>query len=235
MPAAVSPRPGRCWRTRPDCWPVSTSCSTSHRWPPPGPRPRGWTGGFLDVDTASQDTLELAIERDASWVVGELAWLRRLAGLPAAADGSPGPYAAQLAGDVRAAAAHWTALGCPYDAALALAGSADEDDLRAALAAFQRLGARPAAAIVARRLRDRGARGLPRGPLPGTRANPAGLTPREVEVLALLGSGASNADIAARLFLSERTVHHHVSAILRKLGVDNRGRAASEAVRLGLG
>jgi DNA-binding NarL/FixJ family response regulator len=53
-------------------------------------------------------------------------------------------------------------------------------------------------------------------------------------VLVLLGSGASNADIAARLFLSERTVHHHVAAILRKLGVDNRGRAVSEAARLGL-
>jgi DNA-binding CsgD family transcriptional regulator/tetratricopeptide (TPR) repeat protein len=195
-----------------------------------------WLGGRpAEVDSATRDVLDFAIERDATWIVGELAWLRRLAGLPAPTDGSAGPYAAQLAGDVRAAAAHWARLGCPYDSALALAGSADEGDLRSALGTFQRLGARPAAAIVARRLRERGARGLPRGPLPGTRANPAGLTAREVEVLTLLGSGLSNADIAARLFLSERTVHHHVAAILRKLGVDSRGRAVSEAARLGLG
>jgi DNA-binding CsgD family transcriptional regulator len=188
-----------------------------------------------DVEAVTRDALELAAARDAGWVVGELAWLRRLAGSPGPDGFGAGPYQAQLAGDVRAAAAHWTALGCPYDAALALAGSADEDDLRAALAGFQRLGARPAAAIVARRLRERGVRGLPRGPLPGTRSDPAGLTAREREVLALLGSGASNADIAARLFLSERTVHHHVAAVLRKLGVDSRGRAVSEAARIGLG
>jgi DNA-binding CsgD family transcriptional regulator/tetratricopeptide (TPR) repeat protein len=194
-----------------------------------------WLAGRpADVDAATAGTLELALDREAGWVVGELAWLRRLAGLPAGADGACGPYGAQLGGDVRAAAAQWTALGCPYDAALALAGSADEGDLRTALAAFQRLGARPAAAVVGRRLRERGARGLPRGPLPRTRDNPAGLTPREAEVLRLLGSGASNADIAGRLFLSERTVHHHVAAILRKLGVDSRGRAVSEAARLGL-
>ncbi len=194
-----------------------------------------WLAGRpADVDEATYEPLELAVERDAGWVAGELAWLRRLAGLPAAADGALGPYSVQLAGDVRAAAARWTALGCPYDAALALAGSTDEDDLRSALATFQRLGARPAAAIVARRLRGRGVRGLPRGPLPGTRANPAGLTARESQVLDLLGSGASNADIAARLFVSERTVHHHVGAVLRKLGVDSRGRAVSEAARRGL-
>jgi DNA-binding CsgD family transcriptional regulator/tetratricopeptide (TPR) repeat protein len=195
-----------------------------------------WLDGRpADVDEATREPLELAIERDAGWIVGELAWLRRLAGLPASADGALGPYSAQLAGDVREAAARWTALGCAYDAALALAGSTDEDDLRRALTEFQRLGARPAAAVVARRLRERGVRGLPRGPMPGTRANPAGLTARESEVLELLRSGASNAEIAARLFLSERTVHHHVGAVLRKLGVDSRGRAASEAARRGLG
>jgi DNA-binding CsgD family transcriptional regulator len=187
-----------------------------------------------DVGPESERALEVAAERDAGWVVGELAWLRRLAGGDPWADGAAGPYGLQLAGDVRGAAERWAVLGCPYDAALALVGSADEADLRTALAEFQRLGARPAAAIVTRRLRERGARGVPRGPLPGTRANPAGLTARELEVLELLGSGASNADIAARLFLSERTVHHHVAAILRKLGVDSRGRAVSEATRLGL-
>src|SRR6185369_10468818 len=98
-----------------------------------------------------------------------------------------------LAADL-AAAARWDELDCPYDAALALAASDDEDDLRRALAGFQRLGARPAAAVVSRRLREGGARGVPRGPRRSTRQNPVGLTARETEVLALLGSGASNAE-----------------------------------------
>jgi DNA-binding NarL/FixJ family response regulator len=87
---------------------------------------------------------------------------------------------------------------------------------------------------VARRLRERGARGVPRGPRPATRENPAGLTARELEVLALVAGGLRNAQIAERLFLSEKTVDHHVSAILRKLDVRTRAQASADAVRLGL-
>jgi ATP/maltotriose-dependent transcriptional regulator MalT len=84
------------------------------------------------------------------------------------------------------------------------------------------------------RLRERGARGLPRGPRARTRANPAGLTPRELEVLALVADGLRNAEIAQRLVLSAKTVDHHVSAILRKLEVRTRGEAGAAAERLGL-
>ena len=115
-----------------------------------------------------------------------------------------------------------------------LAASDAEDDLRESLRELQGLGARPAAAIVARRLRERGARGVQLGPRAATRANPAGLTARQLDVLALLTRGDRNADIAAKLFVSEKTVDHHVSAILRKLGVRTRGQAAAEAARLGI-
>ncbi|HEY1333218.1 MAG TPA: helix-turn-helix transcriptional regulator, partial [Myxococcaceae bacterium] len=110
----------------------------------------------------------------------------------------------------------------------------DDESLRAALDILTRLGARPAAAIVARRLRERGARGVARGPRASTRANPAQLTARESEVLALLAEGLRNAEIAERLFLSHRTVEHHVSAILQKLGARNRGEAVAAARRLAL-
>jgi DNA-binding CsgD family transcriptional regulator/tetratricopeptide (TPR) repeat protein len=186
------------------------------------------------VDDITRDTLETAVDRRAAWVIGELAWLRRLAGVHETVPAVIEPYATQLTGDANAAAAHWTRLGCPYDAALALVESDDERSLRLALAEFQRLGARPAAAIVARRLRDHGVRDLPRGPRAETEHHPARLTPREAEVLAHIRQGASNAEIATRLYLSEKTVHHHVSAILRKLGVVSRGQAAFAAAQRGL-
>jgi DNA-binding CsgD family transcriptional regulator len=186
------------------------------------------------VDDMTRHVLDSAIERRAGWVVGELAWLRRIAGVYEAVPDAVEPYSSQLTGDAGGAAAWWTRLGCPYDAALARVDSDDEDDLRLALSEFQRLGARPAAGVVARRLREHGVRGLPRGPRPETMTNPARLTRRESEVLALIQRGMSNAEIAARLYLAEKTVHHHVSAILRKLGVGSRGQAVSEAARLGL-
>ena len=139
-----------------------------------------------------------------------------------------------MSGDWASAAQLWSDLGCPYDAALALAGADDDYALRRAFDELQRLGAQPAAAIVAHRLRARGVRGLPRGPRTSTRENPASLTPREVEVLRLVAQGLRNAEIAALLFLSEKTVAHHVSAILRKLGVRTRGQASAAAARLGL-
>ena len=67
-----------------------------------------------------------------------------------------------------------------------------------------------------------------------TRANPASLTRRELDVLRLVAAGKRNADVADELVLSRRTVDHHVSAILRKLEVRTRGEAAAEAARLGL-
>ena len=86
----------------------------------------------------------------------------------------------------------------------------------------------------ARKLRERGVRGVRRGPRRGTRANPVCLTARELEVLALLAKGLRNAAIAAQLVVSEKTVGHHVAAILRKLDVRTRGWAAAEAGRLDL-
>jgi DNA-binding CsgD family transcriptional regulator len=194
-----------------------------------------WLEGRFDaVAEVTESALELARCDDVGPVLGELAVWRRRAGLvePAPA-GAAEPYATQLAGDWQAAAARWTELGAPYQAALALADSGDEAALRRALDELQRLGATAAAAVVARRLRSRGARGLPRGPRPQTRRNPANLTPRELEVLALVADGRRNGDIAQRLFLSEKTVSHHVSAILRKLDVKTRGEAGAAYVRIG--
>jgi len=195
---------------------------------------------WLDGDDAAvievtDRALELARRRAAWWVVGDLLRWRRMAGARDAVPPEvPAPYAAELSGDPRRAEELWTGLGCRYDAAMALAESDDVDLLHRALAELRELGAEPVAAIVARRIRDRGGRGIARGPRPSTRANPAGLTSRELEVLQLVAEGLRNAEIAARLTLSERTIDHHVSAILRKLAVKTRTEASAEAVRLGL-
>jgi DNA-binding NarL/FixJ family response regulator len=117
---------------------------------------------------------------------------------------------------------------------VALGLSGDEELMRRGHDELVGLGARGAANLVARRLRERGARGLARGPRSATRANSAQLTGRQLEVLTLLADGLRNSAIAAKLFVSTRTVDHHVSAILGKLGVESRGEAVAQARRLGL-
>jgi len=172
---------------------------------------------------------------ESHWFAGELEVWRHRAGLdcgdPA---GLPEPYRLEITGDAAGAARWWQERGCSYEAALALAGSGDRAALRRALDMLRGLGAHPAAAAVARRLRALGEHGVPRGPRPATAANPAGLTSRETEVLRLMAAGLTNAEIAARLVLSDRTVAHHVSAIFRKLGARTRGEAGEQAARLGL-
>lgn len=169
------------------------------------------------------------------WFAGDIEAWRHRAGLDCGDPAElPEPYRLEISGDVEGAARWWQERGCAYDAALALACSGDPVLMRRALDMLHDLGAQPAAAVVARRLRSLGARSLPRGPRPATAANPAGLTGREAQVLALLATGLANSEIAARLVLSDRTVDNHVSAILRKLGVPNRAEARAAAVRLGL-
>ena len=138
------------------------------------------------------------------------------------------PVRLELAGDWRAAISAWRELDAPYEAALA-AMSGDDRAARDALAALHRLGARATVRAFTRERGARAGRGL-RGPRRTTLANAAGLTRREQEVLAQVAQGLTNAAIADALCLSERTVAHHVSAILGKLGVSTR-TAAVEAAR----
>lgn len=144
----------------------------------------------------------------------------------------PAPVLAELAGDWRAAVRGWRELDAPYEAALA-ALPGDDRAARDALAALRRLGTDGAADAFARERAERGAR-TPRGPRRSTLAHPAGLTRREQEVLERLATGATNAAIASSLHLSERTVGHHVSSILRKLGATSRLAAVEQARRRGL-
>ncbi|MEU4419780.1 AAA family ATPase [Actinoplanes sp. NPDC024001] len=157
-------------------------------------------------------------------------WLHRLgADVPLAE-----PYAIQAHGDPREAADFWERAGCRYDQAVALSHSTDPDDLLTAVRLLDALGADPLARRVRSRLRQLGVARIPRGPQPGTRGNPAGLTGRQAEVLRLLAEGLSNPEIAARLVLSTRTVDAHVAAVFTKLAARTRREAVAKARELGL-
>lgn len=173
------------------------------------------------------------------WARGELAvWLRRLGSSPnievAEVADVAEPYRLLLDGECAAAAATFDALGVPYDAALARIDSGDPDAIRNGLDALDRLGAVAVAAKVRRDLRSKGVNRVPARRRTATLANPHGLTPRQVEVLQLLDGGLTNNELADRLFLSVKTVDHHVSAILSKLQVTKRRDAVARARELGI-
>jgi DNA-binding CsgD family transcriptional regulator/tetratricopeptide (TPR) repeat protein len=195
-----------------------------------------WLAGDLErTGEEARAVYDLALQHQHRWHTGELTYWRWKSGetVPVP-DCVAEPYRLQVAGEWQAASDAWRALGCPYEAARALADSDDEALLRRALQELEALGAAPLAGIVTRKLRDLGVRGIPRGPRADTLASPAGLTRRETEVLILVAEGLRDADIAERLYLSPKTVGHHVSSILGKLGVHSRTEAAGEAVRLGI-
>ena len=192
-----------------------------------------WLEGRLDAARAELDRV-----RDTSAGVVVLSrpwmalWTRRLTGIAEPIDLEP--FASQVAGDGAHAAELWDRLGYRYEAALALLDTNDEALLRDSLIRLSDLGAEAVARLVRQRMRDLGIRSVPTGARTATRAHPRGLTAREQEILELLSRGQSNEEISASLFISVRTVEHHVSAILGKLGATTRKDAAKEALKLGL-
>jgi DNA-binding CsgD family transcriptional regulator/tetratricopeptide (TPR) repeat protein len=194
---------------------------------------RWLTGDVAAIDAEVREAFELACRVGDPTYCGELAlWLKRAGTLAASPDLALPPHRKSLAGDHRGAYLAWRELGCPYDAALALADSDDVADLREALTLFDSLGATAAVSFVNAKLRAAGVVTIRRGPRSTTRSNPSRLTDREVDVLRLVERGKRDAEIAADLYVSPRTVEHHVSSILAKLDVSSRREAAELAREL---
>jgi DNA-binding CsgD family transcriptional regulator/tetratricopeptide (TPR) repeat protein len=194
-----------------------------------------WIAGrTADVVTEIDRAWPAALAHPQPWDLGELAWWLSLAGDHRQLDSPVAqPFALMLEGEHRAAAGQWQALGCPLWSAYALAFSPDTVDAQQCLDILAGLGATAVRHAVLRDRHDRGLR-VPRGPRLASRTSPAGLTARETEVLVLLADGLSYAEVAQRLVLSEKTVGHHVSAVLRKLREPTRSRAVATALRLGV-
>ncbi|MEN3330285.1 MAG: hypothetical protein V7638_5092 [Acidobacteriota bacterium] len=194
-----------------------------------------WFAGELEQVVADfQAILQMAKAHNDPWLRGQVAfWLWRAGATQPREQEIAEPYALQISGDWKAAAECWKRIGCPYEEAVALSDG-DEAAQREALAIFEELGANPAAEKLRQRLRATGVRGIPRGPRPTTKDNPAGLTARQMEVLSLMSEGCTNAEMADRLFISYKTVDHHVSAILAKLDARSRAEAISIALQSNL-
>ncbi|HET9277059.1 MAG TPA: LuxR C-terminal-related transcriptional regulator, partial [Flavitalea sp.] len=129
------------------------------------------------------------------------------------------------------AAVLWEKAGCPYRQALALFEGTD-DDKRKAISIVHGLGADAVYEKMKMQMRNSGIRNIPRGMRKSTLSNPAQLTSRELDVLHLLKEGMQNKEIAGKLFISGKTVDHHISSILFKLDVNSRAKAVTEAVRM---
>jgi DNA-binding CsgD family transcriptional regulator len=169
----------------------------------------------------------------SGWGGARVAAWAAVAGYDMAVDDRSPLFAAMTRGDWQAAADYFGKVGWSYDRALMLSLLDREEPLAEAIDIARGLGAEPLVRRVAKSMRDRGL-SVPRGPRDSTRANPAGLTSRQLEVLALLAAGLANAEIADRLVVSPRTAEHHVAAVLAKLGAANRWEAVRRASELGL-
>ncbi len=183
-----------------------------------------------EINSTAAMTTQMGIMMENSELA---AWLLRarkhVLPLPTLFDG----YRYQTEAAAQKAAAIWVQLGCPYDQGLALF-EGGESDKRKALAIIQALGAEAVYQKLKRQLRSAGVKSIPRGAHKTTQTNKARLTGRELDVLKLVKQDMHDKEIAATLFISIKTVGHHISSILFKLDVDSRTKAVKEAVRLGV-
>ena len=131
---------------------------------------------------------------------------------------------------IKKAAKFWQRCGCVYNEAMTLFAGTNEEK-RAALRMMQTLQAEAVVKKMKYQMRSSGIKKIPRGLRKSTLSNSALLTGRELDVLQLLKEGFQNKEVAGKLYISAKTVDHHISSILFKLDVNSRLKAVNEAFR----
>ncbi len=215
-----------------EAWRIASDANAPQRLAPNGAAlaEYAWISGDEDIPIDDiKQALPRALDTFPTWrSTGFLAlWFWKLGELDQAPEGIAEPYRLIIDGEPLTAAEMWAEIGCPYEEAIALSHGPPESQIQA-LEKLEDLGATAVATKTRQQLRDQGVR-VPRGKAKTTRTHVAGLTARQAEVLDLLAEGLSNPEIADRLFVSPRTVEHHVSAVLSKLDAATRQEAVSRA------
>ena len=225
-------------RTVLDAWDRAVRANEIQRLGPAGSvvAEYAWLGGDIEPSLIEdlRNIVDKALKLDQQWHVGEISlWLYLMGAVDEIPEGSAEPFRLLGDGEWRKAADFWLERGILYKGAVALSLGTDESRIEA-LEVLDELGAMPLASRIRSELQKAGVQGVPRGPTRATQESPLGLTPRQSEVLELLGDSLSNIEIADRLFVSNRTVDHHVSAILGKLSAASRSEAVATARKAGL-
>ena len=194
-----------------------------------------WLTGSTVIDDKTLDAAKATIAGSET-IYGNrefVFWLRKARKQNLTLKNIQGGYDVDSTSSALKAAAFWERTGSPYEEALALFETSD-DNKRKAIAIVQQLGATAVYQRMKFEMRRSGIKNIPRGIRKTTQSNPEFLTDRELDVLRLLQEGLHNKEIAARLYISVKTVDHHISAILYKLEVNSRTKAVHEAEKLGI-
>ena len=194
-----------------------------------------WITGSIAIDDETLDAVKAKVAgSDTIYGNGEFVfWLKKARKHNLPVKKMEENYNADNPASAMKAAAFWERAGSPYQQALALFET-NEENKRSAIAIVQRLGGTAVLERMKFEMRRSGIKNIPRGARKTTQSNPEFLTDRELDVLKLLHEGLHNKEIAARLFISAKTVDHHISAILYKLEVNSRTKAVHEAGKLGI-
>jgi DNA-binding CsgD family transcriptional regulator/tetratricopeptide (TPR) repeat protein len=190
-----------------------------------------WLTGMKVIDTNNLDlTISMVENKGNAYENGEFTfWLLKARNQRITPKSFFQGYNISSPSAVNISSSLWQSLGCPYEQAMALFEGTDGQK-RQALEILDRLGATVSFQKLKYILRSSGMKKLPKGLRRTTRANTANLTVRELDVLQHMKKGLQNKEIGERLFISTKTVDHHISSILFKLNVNSRTKAVQRAL-----